>query len=893
MLNALDRSVRSGYLVAALVAASLVTPIGSTFTQAAGINYYVAPTGLPSNDGSQARPLDLATALSASSPARPGDTIWLRGGLYSGNFVSLLNGAAGQPIIVRQYPGERATLDGAPAPNSAVLTVKGSYAWYWGFEVMNSYPNRASGASSRYTGVNHFGPYTKLINLVVHDALDGIGTWSGATDAELYGNVIYNNGGESGGVGAGHSIYVQNSTGIKRLVDNVMSNSYNFGIHVYTEGGSMDNVSMEGNIAFNHGVLASSSSYKANYFVGGSKVAQDPELLGNYGYYPWGSQGRNGDLGWGTACNSLNMQNNYLAGGTSLKVNCTNATVNGNFLYGSISSAVVSAYPSNVFSQSRPAGLQTFIRPNKYEPGRANIAVYNWDKLSTVSVDLSTTGLKSGDRFEIRDAQNFYGPAVLTATYNGAPVTLPMTGLTPARPIGGSTTAPPTGPEFNAFVVLPTGTSSTTPPAPTAALSASPSSVTAGQAASLTWSTANATSVSITPAVGGVSASGSVSVTPALTTTYTLTASGSGGTITKTATVTVTTSGGGGGTQASASFIKTDTATQGTWLNAYGKDGYALAGDATRYPAYAQVTLGGVGNWTWTSDTSDTRALQKASGSGRIAAVWYATGASMTMDVSLTTGAHQLALYVLDWDNQGRAETIQVIDRASGAVLDQRSVSAVRNGSYLVWQVSGNVRIQVTRTAGNNAIVNGVFFDAPGGGGTTPTPPPPPPSTSGGATFVKADTSTKGSWINTYGKDGYTLAGDATKAPSYGKATFANAASWTWSASTTDTRAEQKASGSGRVAATWYESAGSFTIDVALTDGVAHQLALYMLDWENAGRAETIQITNPSTGAVLDQRAVSAFTNGTYLVWTVTGSVRIKITRTQGTNAVVSGLFFN
>ena len=887
MLNSIHRSVRSGYFVLALVAAALASPASSTFVRAAGNNFYVAPNGLPSNDGSQARPLDLATALSASSPARPGDTIWLRGGVYSGNFTSVLNGAAGAPIIVRQYPGERATLDGAPAPNSPVLVVKGSYAWYWGFEVMNSHPNRASGTSSRFTGVNHLGPYTKLINLVVHDALDGIGTWAGATDAELYGNVIYNNGAESGGVGAGHSIYVQNSTGTKRLVDNVMSNSYNFGIHAYTEGGVIDNIWMEGNISFNHGVLARSSSYKANYFVGGGKVAQNPELLDNYGYYPWGSQGRNGDLGWGTACNSLNMQNNYLAGGTSLKVNCTNSTVTGNFLYGS-SSGVSSAYPSNLISQSRPTGVETFVRPNKYEPGRANIAVYNWDKLLTVSVDLSTTGLKSGDRFEIRDAQNFYGPAVVTGTYNGAAVTLPMTGLTPARPIGGSTTAPPTGPEFNAFVVLPTGTSSPTQPAPTATLSASPATVTAGQSSTLSWSTTNATSVSISPGVGTVTASGTRSVAPTQTTTYTLTASGSGGTVTRTATVTVTPASGGGTGQATASFVKADTTTQGSWTKAYGADGFAIAGDATRYPAYAQVTMGGAASWTWAANTTDVRALQKSSGSGRIASTWYATGASMSMDVNLTNGAHQMALYVLDWDGQSRAETIQIIDKATGAVLDQRSVSAFRGGTYLVWQVSGSVRIQVTRTSGVNAIVNGIFFGAAAGGTT-----PPPPAGSTKATFVKADTTTKGSWINTYGKDGYTLAGDAAKAPSWAQVSFANASSWTWNASTTDARALQKASGSGRLAATWYESAGFFTIDVKVTDGGTHPVALYMLDWDNLDRAQTVQVTDLATGAVLDQRPVSAFSNGTYLVWNVSGQVRIKVTRTKGVNAVVSGLFFN
>jgi hypothetical protein len=302
------------------------------------------------------------------------------------------------------------------------------------------------------------------------------------------------------------------------------------------------------------------------------------------------------------------------------------------------------------------------------------------------------------------------------------------------------------------------------------------------------------------------------------------------------------------------------------------------------------VAFGGKADWTWSSNTSEARALQKASGSGRIAAAWYTTGASMTMDVNLTGGAHQIALYVLDWDSASRAESIQIIDKASGTVLDPRSVSAFQTGRYLVWQVSGSVRIQVTRTAGNtNAVVNGVFFDAPGGGSTTP----PPPTGSGQATFVKADTATRGSWLNVYGKDGYALAGDATKAPAYGRATFANAAAWTWEASTSDARALQKASGSGRVAATWYESAGSFTTDIVMTDAAAHQVALYLLDWDNAGRAETIQITNPSTGAVLDQRTVSGFTNGTYLVWNVTGSVRIKVTRTQGVNATVSGLFFN
>ena len=77
------------------------------------------------------------------------------------------------------------------------------------------------------------------------------------------------------------------------------------------------------------------------------------------------------------------------------------------------------------------------------------------------------------------------------------------------------------------------------PAAPTASLSANPSTVDKGGSTTLTWQTSNATDVSI-DGVGAVQASGSQSVTPADSTTYTLTAKGAGGTQTATARVTVT-----------------------------------------------------------------------------------------------------------------------------------------------------------------------------------------------------------------------------------------------------------------------------------------------------------------------------------------------------------------
>lgn len=71
-------------------------------------------------------------------------------------------------------------------------------------------------------------------------------------------------------------------------------------------------------------------------------------------------------------------------------------------------------------------------------------------------------------------------------------------------------------------------------------ISASPSSITAGSQATLTWSTTNATSVSIDQGIGTVAGSGTQTVSPTQTTTYTLTATGGAQTVTSTVTVTVT-----------------------------------------------------------------------------------------------------------------------------------------------------------------------------------------------------------------------------------------------------------------------------------------------------------------------------------------------------------------
>jgi subtilisin family serine protease len=433
--------------------------------------------------------------------------------------------------------------------------------------------------------------------------------------------------------------------------------------------------------------------------------------------------------------------------------------------------------------------------------------------------------------------------------------------------------------------------------------------------------------------------------------------------------------GGGGGIGTSATFVGTDTTTQGNWRGVYGADGYQIVNETRALPAYATVTTNGAASYTWAPSTADARALQKAVGSDRIASTWY--GDTFTIDVNVTDGsAHPLALYLLDWDPAGRVETIEVRDAESNAVLDTRAANGFAGGQYWRWTVSGHVIVRVTRVGGPNAVMSGVFFggaaaansgptvaltsptegaaytapatvafsatanDADGisrvefyqgatlvatsvnttnpytatwanvaagsytltakaydGQGAATVSSPVHVTVGGGgggiatsAAFLGTDTTTKGSWRGVYGGDGYQIVNETNALPAYAAVTTSGAAGYTWAASTSDTRALQKAAGPDRIASTWYGE--TFTIDVNITDGAAHPVGLYLLDWDPANRAETVEVRDANSNAVLDTRSASGFAGGQYWRWTVSGHVVIRVTRTGPLNAVVSGVFF-
>jgi len=195
-----------------------------------------------------------------------------------------------------------------------------------------------------------------------------------------------------------------------------------------------------------------------------------------------------------------------------------------------------------------------------------------------------------------------------------------------------------------------------------------------------------------------------------------------------------------------ATFVGSDTVSQGNWQTKYGADGRSIASSLQTLPGYASSTPQNESSEIWAAGTTDVRGLQTAA--GRIGSAWYAATA-FSMDVNLTDGnSHQVALYGVDWSSRGRSETIQIVDGASGAILDSRTLSSFVNGTYLVWNVRGHVKVNVILLGGLNVVTSGVFF---GGAPSSPSATAPAITTQPAgqtvtagqpATFSVADTGT-------------------------------------------------------------------------------------------------------------------------------------------------------
>jgi hypothetical protein len=451
-----------------------------------GADFFAAPYGHAEAQGTFTDPWNIETALAHPAAVTPGDVIWLRGGIYAleRTLAGRLRGAKGRPILVRQFPGERATLDCRGVTESGAgtecLLIQSVHTWYWGFEITNSTVVRDSSTlgstpNPRGLGIQgQGGPGTKLINLVIHD----VGTSlfeSQRSGIEIYGTIAYNSGWDGPDRSHGPGFYVRNRSGDPRKVirDNIVFQHYRQGLQGY---GSFDNVFsnflLEGNVFFNNGI--GRGGFHRNMMFGNENTDhRDNVFRENFTYFAPGAGTGSNTLGSDAGgCRGLTLLGNVFAHGPARAAvevnNCEGLEIAGNLFYGTTSQGLPdgdlhangeqfrAAFPVNAYygaGLSRPRGVMMFLRPNRYEPGRAHLILYNWDLLPAVLVDLGSLPIRAGDRYEIRNVQDYFG-APWRGVYRGGAIEVPMSGWRAEPPIGYTAERlPATFPEFGVFVV--------------------------------------------------------------------------------------------------------------------------------------------------------------------------------------------------------------------------------------------------------------------------------------------------------------------------------------------------------------------------------------------------------------------------------------------------------
>ncbi len=323
---------------------------------------------------------------------------------------------------------------------------------------------------------------------------------------------------------------------------------------------------------------------------------------------------------------------------------------------------------------------------------------------------------------------------------------------------------------------------------------------------------------------------------------------------------------------------KVESAPQGKWVNTFGSAGYALAGwngtaGDLAYMPNASLTVQQASRYDWAPNTADARALTDASGTARNAGTYYDAN-QIQLQLSFKEAySGELHLYAVDWDSAGRREVISV--NGQSAVLGGDFSQGAWVGFPINVAAGGTVSITVTRLAGGNAVLSGLFL------GNAGTPP--------GATVTSAP---QGTWSGVYGGSGYALAGwngasDLTELP---KATLTveQASRYTWSGPTSNVRALQSPDKSTRIAATYYDP-NEIKLKLTFKEAYTGTLRLYALDWDATGRREVISVNGE------DVELSSDFSQGAWVSLPISvaagGTVSVTVTCLAGGNAVLSGIF--
>lgn len=166
-----------------------------------------------------------------------------------------------------------------------------------------------------------------------------------------------------------------------------------------------------------------------------------------------------------------------------------------------------------------------------------------------------------------------------------------------------------------------------------------------------------------------------------------------------------------------ALFLGEDRITRGDWHGRYGGDGHVLinydggGNDRSRLPSYidSYAYSSGTRFYVWSAATDYRMALKSLSGDHVAATAYADISFSFTLEAK-EAKPHTLALYFLGWDLLDKEQTIVIYDAASDEILDRRTIRKFHDGIYLVYEVQGSVRVEITSNTEWDAVLSGIFW---------------------------------------------------------------------------------------------------------------------------------------------------------------------------------------
>jgi hypothetical protein len=149
-----------------------------------------------------------------------------------------------------------------------------------------------------------------------------------------------------------------------------------------------------------------------------------------------------------------------------------------------------------------------------------------------------------------------------------------------------------------------------------------------------------------------------------------------------------------------------ETATKGDWNLLTGAEGVTIFNSENGIP----VTSAGNLSHTWLANSTDNRCLKKRTTAGYIAACIYNTS---PFTISIPQTSHDIYLYFLDWDRVGRVQLLEFFDGATK--VGEYTISDFGEGKYLKLRSSVALTVRISKIAGINGVISGVFFGGPYG----------------------------------------------------------------------------------------------------------------------------------------------------------------------------------